>query len=156
MKPLKVFRYIDELDGFVVDDAYREVADRLGLSEWNSVVWIGRLFALDNDYGEHWFDNWELREQKKAEAEALGLDYEELMIVDPERFQNGADGPCNTGELRKRFWTEVLQGLEVSHELLFAKARETNERTKRIAPDFYIEDLEERIAKLQDEGRRSA
>jgi hypothetical protein len=25
------------------------------------VVWIARLSILDNDSGEHWFDNWELR-----------------------------------------------------------------------------------------------
>ena len=57
-----IFRYLDNLlDAFDVSEMYRDIADTLGLTEWTPVVWIGRLFALDNDYGEHWFDNWELR-----------------------------------------------------------------------------------------------
>jgi hypothetical protein len=58
MPTVRVFTYIDQLDAFVVTDQYRDLADRLGLTEWNPVVSIGRLFTLDNDYGEHWFDNW--------------------------------------------------------------------------------------------------
>lgn len=150
MQSLKVFRYIEELDSFVVTDEYRKVADELGLSEWNPVVWIGRLFTLDNDYGEHWLDNWELREQKKAEAEALGFAPEDLMIIDPDRLQNGADGPCNRPETRKRFWTEVLKSLELSLDFLFRKARENNKRTREVAPDFFIEDLERRIEKIKN------
>jgi hypothetical protein len=51
------------------------------------VVWIGRLFTLDNDYGEHWFDNWDEREEKASDAHALGIEPEELLIVNPERFK---------------------------------------------------------------------
>ena len=60
---IRVFRYLEDLDAFVVTDEYREIADSLGLTEWHPAVWIGRLFCMDNDFGEHWFDNWELREQ---------------------------------------------------------------------------------------------
>ncbi len=67
MKSLKIFRYLAELDCFVVTEEYRRLADYLGLTEWHPAVWIGRLLILDNDYGEHWFDNWDLREAKKAE-----------------------------------------------------------------------------------------
>jgi hypothetical protein len=62
MQTVRVFKYIDQLDAFVVTDEYRHLAEQLGLSEWNPVVWIGRLFTLDNDYGEHGFDNWDERE----------------------------------------------------------------------------------------------
>ena len=97
---VRIFRYLEEVDAFVITDEYRRIADSLGLTEWNPVVWIGRLFILDNDFGEHWFDNWDLREQR-------GLT-EEHLIIDPDRFKNDVDGPCNTPEFRKRFQTEGL------------------------------------------------
>jgi hypothetical protein len=121
------------------------------LTEWHPTVWIGRFFILDNDYGEHWLDNWELREEKRAEAERRGIAYEELMIIDPSRFKNDDDGPCHTSEIRKRFWTDVLQSLELSYGLLFAEARSFNARTKDYYPEEYIEDLEERISKIKAE-----
>ena len=89
MKTIRIFRYIESIDSFVVTDEYRDLAERLGLTEWHPAVWIGRLFMLDNDYGEHWFDNWDLRESKAESALAMGLKAEDLMIVDPKRFQNG-------------------------------------------------------------------
>jgi hypothetical protein len=147
---IRVFRYLDEFDAFVVTDDYREIADTLGLTEWNPVVWIGRLFTLDNDYGEHWFDNWDLREAK-------GLS-EEYFLVDPDRFQNGRDGPCHTPAFRKRFWTEVLRSLELSLDLLFDEARAFNTRARELLerePDNphlreeYRDDLEERIHRLR-------
>jgi hypothetical protein len=148
---VKIFRYLDDVDAFVVTDEYRRIAESLGLVEWNPVVWIGRLFMMDNDFGEHWFDNWDLREQR-------GLS-EKHLIVDPDRFKNGADGPCNTAEFRKRFWTDVLASLELSVDLLFDKARQMNEQNRRMAekyPDearlreFCISDLEERIEMIQE------
>ena len=45
---LKIFKYIDELDCFIVTEEYQQIADYLGLTEWNPVVWIGRLFTLDS------------------------------------------------------------------------------------------------------------
>lgn len=54
-------------------------------------MWIGRLFFLDNDFGEHWFDKWDLRNQ-------FGLGYQQL-VVKPVRFQDERNGPCNTREL---------------------------------------------------------
>jgi hypothetical protein len=42
---LKVFDYIADLDCFVVNGQYRQIADELGLSEWNPVVWIGRFWT---------------------------------------------------------------------------------------------------------------
>lgn len=162
---LKVFKYIEELDCFVVTDEYKEIADYLGLTEWNPVVWIGRLFILDNDYGEHWFDNWDLRKQKESEAQALGIDDIDLMIINPDRFKNDKDGPCHSPEIRKKFWTDVLKSLELSYDLLFDEARlvekekrelieraeDSNDRnlkslTEALSP---IENLEERIKKLK-------
>jgi hypothetical protein len=40
----QVFDYIEELDCFVVNKEYEQVATYLGLTEWSSVVWIGRYF----------------------------------------------------------------------------------------------------------------
>lgn len=42
MKTLMIFRYIEELDCFVVTDEYKRVADYLGLTEWRPAVRIGR------------------------------------------------------------------------------------------------------------------
>jgi hypothetical protein len=50
MPKIKIFQYIKSLDAFVVTDEYKRMADTLGLTEWKPVVWIGRLFTLDNDY----------------------------------------------------------------------------------------------------------
>jgi hypothetical protein len=44
MSPVRVFAYLERLDAFVVTDEYSRIAERLGLAEWNPVVWIGRLF----------------------------------------------------------------------------------------------------------------
>lgn len=146
---VRVFRYIEALDAFLVTDEYQALADRLGLNEWNPVVWIGRLFTLDNDYGEHWFDNWEERKALEAKAAALGLESHNLLIVVPGRFTDGKDGPCHPPEMRKRFWTDVLQSLELSCELLFAEARRANEALKEAVPEEYLPDLEERIREIQ-------
>lgn len=151
MKTITIFRYLDELDCFVVSDEYRSIADVLGLNEWSPVVWIGRLFTLDNDYGEHWFDNWHLREPLEEAAALRGLSYEELLIIDPERFQNGKDGPCHPPEFRKRFWTDVLRSLELSFDLLADEARTCNQERLRFMPNEYISDLEARIAALRAE-----
>ena len=147
-KTLRIFEYIDVIDCFVVTDEYRKIADYLGLTEWNPVVWIGRLFTLDNDYGEHWFDNWELREEKKIEAERLGIEYNNLYIIDPDRFKNDDDGPCHSAGIRKEFWTDVLKSLELSYDLLFEEASLFNTENKKIFPEEFIEDLEDRIEEI--------
>jgi DnaJ-domain-containing protein 1 len=121
----------------------------MGLTEWHAAVWIGRLFMLDADYGEHWFDNWDEREALAARAEALGIDPSDLMILSPDRMASGDDGPCHPPELRKRFWTDVLKSLELSYDLLFGVAREMNAHVKEVLPSEYIEDLEERIRQIQ-------
>jgi hypothetical protein len=149
MPTVRVFAYIAQLDAFVVTDQYRTLADRLGLTEWHPVVWIGRLFTLDNDYGEHWFDNWDEREALADAARQLGIASEELMIIVPDRLKNDTDGPCHTATFRKQFWTDVLQSLELSYDTLFDKARQYNASTKTIFPEAYIPDLEERIAAIR-------
>ena len=114
---------------------------------------------MDNDYGEHWFDNWDLREANAAEAKRLGRDSNDLLFVDPDRFQNGKDGPCHSAEFRKRFWTDVLISLELDACLLFDEAREFNNASKSRLdeepndPDYqkdYIPDLEQRIATITE------
>ena len=104
---------------------------------------------MDNDVGEHWFDNWELREQLRPQAEQRGIAYEDLLIIDPQRFQDGADGPCHTPEQRKRFWTDVFRSLELSYDLLFAEARMVNAWNQQWDIDAYLPDLEQRIAQIQ-------
>ena len=44
---IKIFAYVEPMDGFIINDTYRMLADEFGLTEWNPVVWIGRLFLLD-------------------------------------------------------------------------------------------------------------
>ena len=154
---IKVFVYVPELDALTVTDEYREIAAILGLTEWHPVVWIGRLFTMDNDFGEHWFDNWELRERGEDRAKELGLDATRLFFIDPDRFQDGRDGPCHTPEFRKLFWKDVLSSLELSLALLFEEARNFNARAKKLADEHpgeaslqgsYLPDLEDRIKAL--------
>jgi hypothetical protein len=151
---MRVFNYLESVDAFLVSDEYKAVAQELGLTKWNPVVWIGRLFLLDNDYGEHWFDNWDERDEAEARANELGVvvDPHELMIVVPWRFQNGKDGPCHSDEIRKRFWTDVLKSLDLSLELLFEEARHVNARERGLPADIArpIADLEERIARMRE------
>jgi len=147
MRRVRIFHYLPEVDAFVVTDEYREIAQDLGLVEWTPVVWMGRVFCMDNDYGEHWFDNWDARDQREAAASRLGLDAQALLVIDPEKFQDGRDGPCHSSELRGRFWKEVLEGLELSLDLLADEARSFNQRAharEHLAEDR-IPDLEERI-----------
>jgi len=157
MPRVRVFKYIDQLDAFVVTDEYCRLADQLGLTEWNPVVWIGRLFTLDNAYGEHWFDNWDERTALASKAQQLGIVSEQLMIIVseqlmiivPDRFKNDDDGPCHPPAFRKQFWTDVLQSLELSYDTLFEQARQCNALAKEHLPDEFIKDLEERIAALR-------
>lgn len=149
---IKVFDYIEALDAFVVTQEFAHIATQLGITEWHPVVWLGRFFMLDNDYGEHWFDNWQEREQKEEAAQKRGIASEELMIVVPSRFQNGEDGPCHSDEMRKQFWTDVLKSLQLSYDLIFAEARRMNEEAKKLLPGVsYLPDLEERITAFQAE-----
>lgn len=143
MKTIRIFEYIDFLDCFVVNPAYKTIADYLGLTEWNEVVWIGRYFSLDNDYGEHWFDNWTLRDQLETKAKEVGIACNELLILDPDRFKNDVDGPCHTPAERFLFWRDVLRSLELSMELLFHEARKCN--AAREGEEDYIKNLESRI-----------
>lgn len=154
MPSVRVFEYIPELDAFLITKEYQRLADYLGLTEWHPAVWIGRLFTLDNDYGEHWFDNWDEREAVEGKASELGIDSGELMILKPERLASGRDGPCHSPELRKLFWTDVLKSLELSYKLLFEEARYTNAQNaslKEMDPSLYIEDLEDRIRQIEAE-----
>lgn len=153
MKTIRIFKYIEELDCFVVDPGYKSIADFLGLSEWNEVVWIGRFFTLDNDYGEHWFDNWPERDALEKQAAEMGIAYQDILAIDTDRFENGEDGPVHSAAERKLFWTDVLRSLELSFELLFTEARRINKENE--GEEEYIEDLEWRIALTLREAEES-
>lgn len=146
---VKIFRYYEEIDAFTVTDEFKELSKTLGLVEWHHAVWIGRLFIMDNDFGEHWVDNWDERERILDDLDRLGLDQSEVFVIAPEKFADGKDGPCNTPETRKIFWTDVLRSLELSYELIFAKARQFNQWAKDNLDQDYIPDLEIRIIKIQ-------
>ncbi len=149
MSTVRVFKYINQLDAFVVTDEYRHLADQLGLIEGHPVVWIGRLFTLDNDYGEHWFDNWDERAALEDEAQKLGIASDQLMIIVPDKFTNDHDGPCHTPIFRKQFWTDVLKSLELSYDTIFEEARRNNAAIREYLPDEYITNLEAKIAAIQ-------
>jgi hypothetical protein len=146
---VKIFKYLEELDCFVVDPDYKTIADKLGLREWHETVWIGRFFLLDNDFGEHWFDNWHLREALEEKAKTLGFDVAELFIIDPNRFKNEVDGPCHRDSERTQFWKDVLKSLQLSHETIFAEARKFNSK-REFNDDDYISNLEDRIKSIED------
>jgi len=145
---MKIFKYIKELDCFVVNPEYKVIADQLGLTEWNEVVWIGRFFTLDNDYGEHWFDNWEERDKLQEKAVSMGIKYDDLLVINPDRFKNNADGPCHTPAERKRFWTDVLKSLDLSLETIISEAIKLNDENRKAGED-YIAELNTIIEKIQ-------
>lgn len=147
---IRVFDYVPELDAFLIAREFKVIVDKLGFTEWHEAVWVGRYLLLDNDYGEHIFDNWNLREAREAKAKAMGIESEDLMIIDPDRFQNGKDGPCHNDAERKRFWTDVIRSLHLSLDTIIEEARKENERRKESAWDEVINDLEERIARVQE------
>ena len=146
---IRIFKYIDELDCFVVDPYYQNISKILGLTEWNEVVWIGRFFLLDNDHGEHWFDNWDLREKLATKASELGYDQTDLLILDPDRFKNEYDGPCHSDEDRIGFWKDVLKSLHLSKETLIREARLLNENRRLYDNEAYLPDLEVRISQIE-------
>jgi hypothetical protein len=145
MKTFKIFKYIETLDGFIIDPEYKQVAQELGLSEWNEVVWIGRFFTLDSDYGEHWFDNWELREGAAQMANELGIDTSDLYLIDPNRFRSKEDPAGHSDAEIKAFWTDVLKSLELSLDNL---CREALRLDARLDPEDRIVDLAARIQRL--------
>ena len=153
----KPFDYIKELDAFIINKEFDELSNQLGIKEWHSAVWIGRFFTLDSDYGEHWFDNWTLREHIQIDAQKLGFEDTELMIIDPFRFKMknfGGDGPCHTDKHIKQFWTDILKSMKISLKTLAEEARKNKKELEKLGasnnPDFeYIKDLEERIQKIK-------
>jgi len=144
MPTIKIFKYIDKLDCFLVNPDYKILADKLGLTEWNEVVWIGRYFSLDNDYGEHWFDNWEERDKIADQAKELGIEYNDLLVINSDRFKNDRDGPCHTAEDRKRFWTDVLRSLELSIDMIIDEAIKFNAQ-REIDDDDFVANLDDKI-----------
>ncbi|GAL84753.1 hypothetical protein Cyan7822_6648 [Sporocytophaga myxococcoides] len=151
MKKVKIFNYLPEIDSFVIDPLYKEISGRLGLREWNEVVWIGRYFCMDNDFGEHWFDNWEERDKVESKARTLGIEYDDLFVIDPSRFKDSRDGPCHTDLERKNFWTDVLMSLELNMETIFSEARKYNSE-RDLKDDGYIENLELIIEEIRSNG----
>lgn len=154
---IKIFEYVEQMDGFITSTTYQTLADELGLTEWNPVVWIGRLFLMDNDSGEHWFDNWDIRESRRDQGNRLGYDVDMMFFLDPTRFQNGRGGPCHSDDFRRRFWTDVLLSLELDVTLLFDEARTVQKALKKQRDAFpdepdetlgYIHDIEARIRNI--------
>src|SRR5687767_5301847 len=75
---LKVFDYLPDLDCFIVNPKFQDIVTRLGLAEWTPVVWICRYLILDNDYGEHVFDNWDERDALVKLAKEKGISLEKV------------------------------------------------------------------------------
>ncbi|HIH11881.1 TPA: hypothetical protein HA241_06845 [Candidatus Woesearchaeota archaeon] len=151
---VQVFSYVPALHAFVVNDNYKNISDRLGLEEWNPVVWLGRYFCLDNDYGEHWMNCDERRDQIMSEIRRLGLAPEQVYVVDADYFQQSGQDGVHSSELRGLFWRDLLSSLRLSYELLFEEARYANELTAtHLSTDDtdYIADLEQRIDGIRTE-----
>ena len=150
---VKVFQYLPKLEAFLCTPEYKDIANTLNLTEWTPVVWIGRLFYMDNDFGEHWHDNWDEREKLQEKAKSLGIDSNELLIIAPDRFKDGKDGPCHSPEIRKEFWTNVLQSLELDFDTITKVAFEVNEKLRnapyQIDPVFSEQELFQKIEELR-------
>jgi hypothetical protein len=129
---IKVFNYISELDCFDTTPEFKKICAEFGLTEWHEAVWIGRFICMDNDFGEHWFDNWDERDKAEEKAKELGLASECLFFIDPDRFLDGRDGPCHTREERKRFWTDVCTSLHLSIETIKAEAKKYKNKIQEI------------------------
>lgn len=167
---MKILHYYPELDAFHCTTEFTWIAETLGIAEWTPVVWLGRLLARDQDFGEHWADRWPEREALQDKYKTFEFlpdeDWSTLLIVVPDAFTQkekwcwscqkefqrlpcpncgkevhvGTDGPCHTDEAKKLFWTDLLKSLDVSLETLFAIARSTTQK---------LPDLEERIEKVK-------
>lgn len=148
-RTLRIFRYIEALDAFVLSKTYRIVAAKLGFTEWETYSWIGRYIIQDNDFGEHWFDHSELRAERANAAKAYGIEELDLLIIDPKFFQNEKDGPCHAPEERKRFWTDLVSSLELSVDLICDEARRQNGAEGIWGKYDYIPDLEDRIVEVK-------
>ena len=147
MRPIKVFDYFPELDAFYATKEYQDIAIELGLAEWTHVVWIGRLFTRDNDFGEHWFDNWDERKAISKKAAALGMEGEFLYVIVPSRFQDGQDGPCHSDVERKAFWTDVLQSLTLSLDTLGMIAVNHN---PPVGDDDHVPNLKKKLRAIRE------
>ena len=143
---MKLFIHHADVGGFTYTPEYKELLEVLDLGWWDGRAWLGRLFSMDNDVGEHWMDNDELVEARADLAARAGLDLHELMVPDPERMTGGRDGPCNTTEFRMRFWTEVLACLDLSEQLIIDSARAWH---GQVSSDEEVAALEQRIAAWQ-------
>lgn len=129
---LQVFEYIEELDAFKVCPEFAEVCGKLGLNEWGiGPIFIGRYFCMDNDFGEHFSDSWDERDENEQAIKAAGYKEENLLFIRAEAFQDGRDGPCHSPKMRKMFWTDVFKSLQLSPEFLFDEARRTEKRYGR-------------------------
>ena len=145
---LKVFDYHEELDSFTINNQFKEVVDELRISEWSGVEWVGRYFMLDNDYGEHWFDNWDLRDLRADKVKQYGIeDDSELLIIDPTRMVNDKDGPCHTDSDRKQFWHDVLYSLELSLQTLVNECRSV---ARNESSELTPEEAEQSIKKVTE------
>lgn len=93
---IKVFNYIENLDCFLVTKEFADICNKLYLSEWNPVVWIGRYLMMDNDYGEHIFDNWDERETlaKRAKEKGYNLTKETLVKWGDQTLDENAEIAC--------------------------------------------------------------
>lgn len=151
MTKIKIFRYIEVLDCFTLNEDYKSLANKLGFEEWESFAWIGRYFCLDNDYGEHWFDNWDAREFASSRANELGIDTDSLLFIDPERFKNDKDGPCHSAAERKLFWTNVLMSLELSLDVIINEAVKNN--LENSGSEDFVHDLNDRIEVVRNAYR---
>lgn len=147
---IQIFTYISEGDYFVEHEDYQDIAPDLGLVEWNAMVWIGRLFSLDNDFGEHWMDNFELIEQKQATLKETKrqLPMQPIYVIDPDRMKDGKDGPCHQAEFRKQFWTDVLRNLKINLGTLIDKARQVNKTEGKNPEDNPLPNLERNIIEI--------
>lgn len=67
--------------------------------------------------------------------------------MDAARFADSKDGPCHTDAFRKKFWTEVLQNLELDLDLIIEEARKNYQTLKKLEMADFL-DFEEQVKTL--------
>lgn len=143
---IRIFVYNADKKAYFFTQQYREIATTLGLVEWHPGVWIGRLFAMDNDFGEHWLDNVEDEDAMDAGGYRLV----------PDCFFFGRAGekndePMHGPEIRARFWHDVLCRLELSLETIIAVAIRYNDEIAASSFSVYwIPNMGERIIAVRE------
>ena len=144
MKRIHIFRYLPEVNAFDVTPEYAELAELVGLvggipscGSGGSSASTTMLASTGSTTG--------ICAKSVRLTRTSWARCERSAHPRPAPLTDGTDGPCNAPDIRLRFWRDVLTSLELTTDLLFAKARDNNNRIQEQAlttpelPEDWIE-----------------